>query len=225
MRRTLCLCAGVLVVVGGAAAADAQVVQSEQTLVSVLPAGSDSWQQLAPIPSSPPGVSGFTIGFDRQRALVAAWSTMDVDGSQVLVSTRLPPGAAGWDTPVSRGNLIGIFWNAEATIDLDGDAIVAFQTANGASVAIAMLDASAPKLRSLSFRQAGRVGQKLPFAAEPVDIFPVTYRWRFGDGRTATGAHVTHVYRKAGRFRVDLVATDAAGHTALVARMSVRIRR
>jgi PKD repeat protein len=69
------------------------------------------------------------------------------------------------------------------------------------------------------------VGQRLPFAAEPVDISPVTYRWRFGDRRTATGANVTHAYRRSGRFVVTLIATDAAGHSVVATRTSVRISK
>src|SRR5262249_4200994 len=138
---------------------------------------------------------------------------------------RRPMGATGWDAPVSLGNLTGFFWNADATTDPDGDAIVAFETSNGASVQTAILDAAAPKLRSLSFRQAGRVGQRLPFGAQPVDISPVTYRWRFGDGRAAIGAEVTHVYRKSGRFAVTLIATDAGSHSVVATRTSVRISK
>jgi chitodextrinase len=121
--------------------------------------------------------------------------------------------------------MTGFLWNARAAIDVDGDAVAAFEASNGASVATAILDAAAPKLRSLSFRQTGRIGQKLPFAAEPLDISPVTYWWRFSDGRTANGASVRHVYRKAGRFPVTVIATDAAGHTTVAARTSIRISK
>jgi PKD repeat protein len=51
----------------------------------------------------------------------------------------------------------------------------------------------------------------------------VTFRWRFGDGKSAAGATVRHAYRKAGRYVVTLVATDAAGHAAAVARTAVHI--
>lgn len=199
--------------------------QSDQIMVSELPVGSDTWTPPAAIPSSEPAVIGFTIGFDGGRGLVAAWATEDTYEHGSLVATHRAAGAAAWDAPTTLGDVTGFLSNARSATDAAGDAIVAFETSNGASVETSILDAAAPKLRSLSFRQNGRIGQKLPFGAEPVDISPVTYRWHFGDGRTATGSHVTHVYRKAGRFRVDLVATDAAGHTTLAARTSVRIRR
>jgi len=199
--------------------------QSDTVMVSELPAGSDTWQQPVAVPSTQPTVFGFTIGFDRERGLVAAWARSDTYDVGALVFTRWPVGASGWDAPVSSGNLTGFFWNAHATTDLDGDAIVAFETSNGASVQSAILDAAAPRLRSLSFRQTGRVGQRLSFGAQPVDISAVRYRWRFGDGRTAIGANVAHAYRKSGRFAVTLIATDAAGHAVVATRTSVRISK
>ena len=42
--------------------------------------------------------------------------------------------------------------------------------------------------------------------------------------QTPIGATVTHVYRKAGRYAVTLTATDAAGHSKLATRISVRVR-
>jgi PKD domain-containing protein len=199
--------------------------QLDQVMVSELPAGSDAWQQPVAVPSTQPGMQGFTIGFDGRRGLVATWIRADTYDTGALVATRLPAGAAGWESPVMLGNLTGFFSNAHGTIDVDGDAIAAFETQNGASVATAILDAAAPRLRSLGIRHTGRVGQKLPFAAEPADISPVTYRWRFGDGRSALGASVTHAYGKPGRYRMTLVATDAAGHTTVATRASVRISK
>jgi hypothetical protein len=199
--------------------------QSDNVMVSELPAGTDTWQPPVAIPSSQPAVNGFTIGFDGQRGLVAVWARSDTYDQGMLMASRRPAGASGWESPVTLGNLTGFFWNAQSTTDLDGDAIIAFETSNGASVQTAILDSAVPRLKSLSFHQTGRVGRRLPFGAEPVDISPVKLKWSFGDGRTATGANVTHAYRKAGRYRVDLVATDAAGHSALVSRSSVRILR
>jgi hypothetical protein len=44
---------------------------------------------------------------------------------------------------------------------------------------------------------------------------PVTLRWRFPDGRTATGAQVTHTFTAAGPAVVELVAEDGGGNTAV----------
>src|SRR4029079_16111740 len=39
----------------------------------------------------------------------------------------------------------------------------------------------------------------------------LTYAWDFGDGSTATGVNVSHVYSSVGPFNVTLIATDALG--------------
>lgn len=39
----------------------------------------------------------------------------------------------------------------------------------------------------------------------------VSYKWEFGDGQTATGVNVTHVYQQSGRYVVTLTVTDDAG--------------
>ncbi len=68
------------------------------------------------------------------------------------------------------------------------------------------------------------VGQTVRFTAEPQRGAKVKYTWLFGDGTSATGWRVSHRYGDAlgteldgerlgaGRFRVLLKVTDAAGH-------------
>jgi hypothetical protein len=119
----------------------------------------------------------------------------------------------------------GVFPRERPRRSTGGDAVAAIETSNGASVVIAILDGAAPKVTSPTFRQVGRVGQKLSFEAKASDISAVSLRWYFGDRRHAAGASVSHVYRKAGRFAITLVATDAAGHAVTVTRTSVGSRR
>jgi hypothetical protein len=198
--------------------------QSDRVMFSELPAGSGTWTQPAAIPATEAGALGLTIGFDGTRGLVAAWAREDTYGHGSLVAARRQAGSAGWDAPATLGNVTGFFWNVHTAVDLDGDAIAALETGNGASVVTAILDAAAPKVAPPSVPQTGRVGRKLSFAAKASDISPVTLRWYFGDRHNAAGSAVTHVFRKAGRFAVSLVATDAAGHAVTVVRTSVRIR-
>ena len=46
------------------------------------------------------------------------------------------------------------------------------------------------------------------------DNDPLTYVWNFGDGSTATGAQVSHVYLAAGNYTAELTVQDSAGATA-----------
>ncbi len=48
-------------------------------------------------------------------------------------------------------------------------------------------------------------------AAEGVIVY---YKWDFGDGELAAGAHVTHTYTKSGRYIISLTVTDDSGTRA-----------
>lgn len=50
-----------------------------------------------------------------------------------------------------------------------------------------------------------------------------SYRWRFGDGSTASGAAVRHRYRKPGHYKVTLTVTDASGASS-TATKPLRVR-
>ncbi len=41
----------------------------------------------------------------------------------------------------------------------------------------------------------------------------VSYRWRFGDGTSASGEMVSHTFRRAGRYRVSLTVRTSAGRS------------
>jgi PKD repeat protein len=42
--------------------------------------------------------------------------------------------------------------------------------------------------------------------------------WRFGDGKTATGAHVVHTFNATGIFTISVSQGDAAGNTSTASR-------
>ncbi len=47
---------------------------------------------------------------------------------------------------------------------------------------------------------------------------PVTLRWSFGDGTSATGGAVSHAFGAAGAFSVTVTATDAVGNATSASR-------
>ncbi len=61
--------------------------------------------------------------------------------------------------------------------------------------------------------RAGNVGEPIAFngSGSDPDGDPLTYRWDFGDGQTATGANVSHTYVTGGSFTATLRVTDLDG--------------
>jgi glucose/arabinose dehydrogenase len=65
--------------------------------------------------------------------------------------------------------------------------------------------------------QSGAVPLIVHFSAEQSsdpDGNPLTYRWQFGDGQTATGVAVDHTYAANGTYNATLTVTDSAGASA-----------
>jgi PKD domain len=197
--------------------------QSDEVMVSELPAGSNTWQAPLAIPSTAPGLQTFTLGFDSGRGLVAVWGTGADYNSGSLAASRLPAGATAWTQPIVSPVVQGLLWTGHTAVDPDGDAVAVYETPNGASVATIILDSAAPRAVSATVPRTGRADRRLTFVAAAADMSGVTLRWRFGDGKTATGASVKHAYRKTGRYVVTVVATDAAGHAVTVSRSSLRV--
>ena len=51
----------------------------------------------------------------------------------------------------------------------------------------------------------------------------LTYRWNFGDGDSADGAKVSHVYKKAGTYRVILTVSDSSAGDCGMASDSIMV--
>jgi len=83
------------------------------------------------------------------------------------------------------------------------------------SVRIAVQPAVAkPPVAVIGGPGSGRVGDTLTFSAWDSQGDIVRYAWDFGDGETAEGAQVVHVYQQAGIYPVTLTVTDRNGLTA-----------
>jgi PKD repeat protein len=70
----------------------------------------------------------------------------------------------------------------------------------------------------INYPVEGKVGQAVTFdgsGSQPGSSPIVSYDWNFGDGNTASGAVVTHVYGAAGTYQVTLTVTgqDGLGNT------------
>ncbi len=75
-------------------------------------------------------------------------------------------------------------------------------------------DATAPVVTAEANRAGGRAGLSVDLSGSAVapegrDI--VSYQWDLGDGTTADGPAVTHVYEEPGRYTARLIAIDSEG--------------
>jgi PKD repeat protein len=59
------------------------------------------------------------------------------------------------------------------------------------------------------------VGDELTFVASASGSPPVSYAWDFGDGETATGEQVLHLYAAGGSYTVTLDASNACSQASL----------
>lgn len=110
-------------------------------------------------------------------------------------------------------------------MDASGDATVVWRS-DGSSKIIeaAGYDADAPVLRGLSIPSSGTVGTPVTFSAAPFDVWPIaSTSFGFGDGSTAAGTSVSHVYTEPGTYRVTVTAQDGAG-TAVGGQGTISIR-
>ena len=67
-------------------------------------------------------------------------------------------------------------------------------------------------LQGLSIPASGTVGVPVALSASPFDVWPIaSTSFSFGDGSTAQGTSVSHVYRAPGTYNVTVTAQDGAG--------------
>lgn len=150
----------------------------------------------------------------------------DFDSLRVPIRFR-PLGSDG--RPVAPGEVIGqtypalfdsgLVFSLSVTNGLESMAawpqtVGLFPAAHGI---VRIYDATPPVLE---IRAPNRVmaGEEAVLAATVKDRGPVTTSWSFGDGGTASGEVVSHVFKRAGKYRVELRGVDAVGNEARVSR-------
>lgn len=58
------------------------------------------------------------------------------------------------------------------------------------------------------------VGQQLQFSNDSLGQAPLTYKWEFGDGQTASAAEPRHVYTEPGEYLVQLTVSNGLGQAS-----------
>ncbi|MBX5442905.1 MAG: PKD domain-containing protein, partial [Solirubrobacteraceae bacterium] len=116
------------------------------------------------------------------------------------------------------------FTTAAVAADGAGNGLAAYTDGVGAGtkVVVAGYDAVAPVIDALHVPAAGTAGTPVAMSVDAFDEWGWTATWDFGDGATATGASVAHVY-EPGDHAVTVTVTDPAGQTATAGPVTVRV--
>jgi hypothetical protein len=165
------------------------------------------------------------IALDSKRNAVAVW----ISGAGE-VQAAIRSGATGvlWTRPVTLSGSGAS--SARVAIDAAGNAVAVWNRTDGDHVVVesSQLSATGPLLQQLVVPKRARVRRRVAFSvrplpwAAPLSGLPV---WRFGDGRSATGASTAHAYARRGRYTVTVTQADAAGGTATATAQITIVRR
>lgn len=180
-----------------------------------------------PMALSAPGgvVDSLGLAGSPAGSVAALWSRT-VGGKHAIEGALLAPGAAAFvPTAVSVGPQPAV--DPALAFDDEGNALAVWSRSDGAN-AIAqttLLDAAGPVLSGLTV-PAGPIGtgSSGTYSVTATDRWSAVTSvvWDFGDGTTAIGASVAHVYGTPGTKTVTVTATDAVGNaTTAVATVTV----
>ena len=143
------------------------------------------------------------------------------------IRAAIRPAGGAWQPPV-RVSSAGSS-DVRVTLDAGSRAVAVWNRSATPPIVLAEaadLQPTGPVLTSVSVPPMTRVGATASFTvarrpwASPLAGAPL---WHFGDGKTATGTHVTHVYKATGSFTVTVSQGDASGAKSTAVRhVSVR---
>jgi PKD domain len=160
---------------------------------------------------------GPLVAIDQSGAAVVIWSgpSPDTPGAQVQVSRRLSGTGQSFGA-VSTISKDDPSQSPALAFDGEGNAIAVWEhdtkSPAGAILQYAGFDASPPEIRSVSAPN-GFAGRPVSLSASVFDRWTApTVTWSFGDRATATGAAVTHTYKKRGSYKVTITAQDGVGN-------------
>ena len=177
------------------------------------PAGG-AWQAPLNISAFDENARNPRVAFDSQGNAIAVWALQPSVGAPEVIQSAFMPAGGTWQAPVDISGEDASF--PEVAFDGQGDAIAVWDSGNGTNDEIqsAGYVAAGPRLNSLSIPTTGVVGQPVTFSVASLDVWSVLGEtsWSFGDGASATGTGVTHVYTAPSTYEVTLQSADTLGN-------------
>jgi hypothetical protein len=203
-----------------ALAAWVQVRAGQPTHVQAasLTMGSAAWQQPVDVTAPEPGrhVSGLDLALDPAGNAVAAWA-----GGPVAAALR-PAASGAWGAPIDVAAPAGGTSTVEVALDGKGNGLAVWgTTTTPAMVEASELDGAGPVFGRVDVPPTATARVPVTLSAEAVpwaDAIVGTPRWSFGDGASAEGTTVQHVYAGPGTYGVSVTQADAGGGSSTVSR-------
>jgi len=185
---------------------------------SVRAASSGTWSLPVRITEASSGAYGYwaDLAIDPTGNAVAVWSVGSSSGGSVQAAVR--PAASGtWTPPIDlagpSSDSYGIL--ASVATDAAGNGLAAWGSSDG--VQASDLRANGPLLEDFTVPSSDTARTPVHLRVEPVPwVSPLegAPQWRFGDGGSATGSAVVHVYDVPGTYTVTVGQTDRSGKRA-----------
>jgi PKD domain len=143
------------------------------------------------------------------------------------------PAGAPWPNPATTpptalsapGTDIGAFDGPSVTLDGSGNAVASWT--RGAVIQAAAFDFSPPAFTALNVPATGTTGQPVAVSTTTLDTWSALGAgqpsWSFGDGSSASGSSLTHVYTAPGSYTITVGASDAVGNATAPATRQITI--
>jgi PKD domain len=163
------------------------------------------------------------VAVDANGNAVAVW----LGGNGTVQAAIRPATTRLWQPAATVSETRAL--SPRVAIDAAGNALAVWNQASPDHIVVesSELFTSGPILQRLHVPARGRVHRRIA-----VSVLPSPWGtplsgpavWRFGDGKSATGASVAHAYARPGRYTVTVTQADASGGTAS-ASATIRIVR
>ncbi|HEX4114923.1 MAG TPA: PKD domain-containing protein [Solirubrobacteraceae bacterium] len=196
----------------GAEGSNNTVIQS-----ATMPVGG-AWQ--APVEISETGEKANNllepqIAIDPQGDAIAVWEDV-VGGNQIIQSSVKSREETSWQTPIVLSGTDANAVYPKVGLDSRGNAVAVWEQGAGSDdiIQAAGYDAG-PLLLGYRIPSSGTAGQPLYFSSSSTGVWSALEGtiWNFGDGSSASGANVSHVYSTAGTYKLTLSSVDMLGNT------------
>jgi hypothetical protein len=176
------------------------------------PAGSQFWNAAVDLSPLSHEAVDVALAADAAGNAVSVWME-HVPGSGSMLRAALRPAASEEWTPSMDVTPASGVSPLHLAMDSAGNALAVWN-AYPDGVRVAELRGTGPLLTSLRVPRRAAFGVAVAFevkAAPWVNALAGRPMWQFGDGSSASGSLVTHVYRRVGEYNVSVTQVDSSG--------------